>query len=226
MAQARPEIQPRVRLQLGKVYLELMYYADRAKNVKMAIEYFEWVLERSKEKEELVEASNGKTQALWWDHVTGPVLFSFEDDEFPLRRWATSIATRYKDDSMAVCHYALSSIWTRRERSNDLTWFDLAWGLLQAKHQAPPPGFHYFYFLYAHSYSNFNSQKNRWQFRDLSFLMSALEHLALFVTSVTLKDVNIIQRCVTVWPLRSLLTYSICTKDCLSQTRQILANSS
>jgi hypothetical protein len=225
MAQARPEIQTRVRLDLGKVHLELMYYVDENKNMQLAIEHFEWVLERSKEKEDLVEALNYKTQALLWKLATCPVPSFFdENQEFPLRTWAKGVATAYKNDATAVCYYAISSIWKTRDKSDDLALFELAWHLLRAKHQAPPPGFHYFYFLYSQYYCVFYARENK--FRYLALLMSALEHLALFAESVTLKEVHIIQWYVAILASKILLTYSIGTKGRLSQFRRFFPNSS
>jgi hypothetical protein len=227
MAQARPEVQTRVRLDLGKVYLELMYYADSTKNTQIAIEHFEWVLERSKKKEELVEASNYKTQALWWKHATGPTIpFSEVNGDFPLRMWAKSVATTYKDDTTAVCYYAMSSIWLNRVGSDDLTWLDLAWCLLRSRHQSPPPGFHYIYSRYACTYSRQKRRQNGWQFRDLSFLVSALEHLTLFTATLTLKDMDMTDRCVIILIIETFMAYLTGTKIEPSLSARIWVNAS
>jgi hypothetical protein len=222
MAQARPEIRTQVRLDLGKVHLELMYYADGDKNAHLAIEQFEWVLERSKKKEELVDASNCKTQTLWWKHVTGPgSIFFAKSQEFPLRTWAKSVATIYKDDTTAVCYYAMSNYWICGARREDLTWFDMVWCLSRSRHQSPPPAFHFLYFVYARYFSNLNSQQDRCQFRDLSFLISALEHLTLFAETATLKDIDIIQRCVIIPIIETSIAYLNGTKVVLSPYARI-----
>jgi hypothetical protein len=67
IVQARPELQARIRLQLGKIYLELMYYTNETRNGGLAIDCFERVLETSEDKAEILEASNGKSECLWWD---------------------------------------------------------------------------------------------------------------------------------------------------------------
>jgi hypothetical protein len=213
IAQARPDIQTQIQLGLGKVHLELMYYADKDQNAQTAIDQFEWVLKRSKEKEELVEASNYKTQALWWKHITGiEHLYFSEKEQFPLRNWAKSVATTYKDDATAVCYYAMSNYWVDGLRPDDFAWLDLAWCLLRSKRQSPPPGFHQFYFQYAYDYSFANRQQNSWQFRDLSFLISALEHVNAFAATVVFKEILMLQRYVINLVMRTSETDSIFPK--------------
>ncbi|PVF92597.1 hypothetical protein CPB86DRAFT_877750 [Serendipita vermifera] len=104
LAQPRSDLQTQLRLGLGKVYLELMYHVDAAGNAQSAIDCFEIVLKKSNDKEELLEASNGKSEGWWWKIVTTEEdhkLFK-EDEEDPFRVWATNVATTYQNDTTAA----------------------------------------------------------------------------------------------------------------------------
>ncbi|PVF92601.1 hypothetical protein CPB86DRAFT_829874 [Serendipita vermifera] len=178
----RPELHAQLRLALGKVYLELMYYTNEVENARSAIECFEVVLKNSNKEEELIEASNGKSQGWWWKLATEETRkFYEEDEEFPFRAWTRSVATTYRKNGIAVCYYALSSVWIEGGGKNQLVWFHLAWSLLRSARQSPPPGFHYIYsrMLYlSHLRKSYPSDA---AFGDLPILLSALEQLGMMI---------------------------------------------
>jgi hypothetical protein len=207
IVQARVEIQNRLRLELGKVYLELMYYTDERKNAQLAIDCFESVLQKSKEEEEMREACNGKSQGWFWVLSTEEEpKFYDKNEEFPFRTWAKSVASTYQNDSTAVSYYALSNWWLRRVSREDVAWFTLAWSLLQAKHQPAPPTFHYRY-ISTIRFLAMNEKEKRGRFMELPSLLSSLEHLALFAKTVNLKELYVIQRCVEFIFIQTSLNY-------------------
>jgi tetratricopeptide (TPR) repeat protein len=197
IAQARPEIQTQIRIGLGKVYLGLMYYTDEVKNAQLAIECFEWVLEKSKVKEELRDATNGKSQGWWW-RITFEKEHKPNDKELPFCTWAEDAAKSHRNDAVAVSYYALSRRWLLHasKLEETLSWFRLAWSLLQLRRQSPPPGFHYVYYLIAYNYYDKNKHEENGQIIDLPNLLSALEHIDLLISTITLKELYTIQRSV------------------------------
>jgi hypothetical protein len=209
VVQAQTELQNRFRLELGKVYLELMYYDEESKNAQLAIDCFESVLHKSKDERERREASNGKSQGWFWMLVTEEGRKSYSrNEEFPFRKWAKSIASTYRDDATAVSYYLLSNWWLPVVLTEDVPWFQLAWSLFQGKRQAPPPVFHYRCFFTLFSVVLGRKEKGR-GFWDLPILLSALEHLALFAKTVTLKDFYIIYRLVKTIPNPISVAYRI-----------------
>jgi hypothetical protein len=186
----------KLRMELGRVYLELMYYADEVKNAQLAIDCFEVVLEKSKESDQLVKASNSKTEALYWKFITEePLRYPERNEESPLEIWTKDVAMTYQDDPTAMCYYALlqrTETWIKKE---DLLWFHLAWSLVQRKNQPPPPSFHYMFSIFLNRYYNDNEEK----FGDLPILISSLEHFRAFAANTSLKELYIIQRFVAVF---------------------------
>jgi hypothetical protein len=199
MIQASPEIHTRIRLQLGVTYSELMYYVEEAENAQLAIDCFEWVLERSKEKEELTKASDGKAQAWFWKLTAQEKTNIFaKDEDFPFRMWLKSAIMLDRDNVTAICYRALSGRWISGDLKADLVWFHLASSLLRAKNRPSPPGFYYRYSSSLYTFASTKSQVEDGRFMDLPTLLSALEYLELFVSRVTLKDLYVIQRLVMI----------------------------
>jgi hypothetical protein len=195
----RSELRTRIQLELGSVYLELMYYADEADNAQSAIEFFELVLEKSNEREELIRASNGKSEGWWWRLVVEGKHNVFEKTEdFPFRTWARDVATAYRDNEVSVCYYAMSTLWMQEVGKEDLVWLHLAWTFLQSRHQSPPPGFQYFYFSIITMYHIAKNRMGHMEFEDLPMLLAALEHFGLFMATTSLREVYVIQRYVAV----------------------------
>jgi hypothetical protein len=176
-----------------------MYYANEAENAQLARDCFEWVLEKSNEKEDLVKAVEGKAEAWFWQIATqeNPQLFKEEDDEeFPFRTWLKEVITADRGNVIAVCYFALAEWWVRRDKRKDLQWFHLAWSLLRAKDRSPPPAFHYCYFTVSDWIYDHTPDEDE-AFEDLPILLSAVEHLELFISTVALKDMYMLQRFVT-----------------------------
>jgi hypothetical protein len=201
-----------------------MYHDDEAKNIQMAIDHFEWVLEKSKEREELVNASNFKTQALWWRHASGANRLFTENEDFPLKTWAKRVATAYNEDPTAMCYYAMSNYWIKGWGTEKLVWLDLAWFLLRSKHQSPPPGFHQVYFQYTYACSSSGHRHNTWQLKDLSFLISALEHMAVFAATFSFKEAYMLQRYVLFPIMETSVTYPLGPKDVPCRLLKIWTN--
>ncbi|PVF90995.1 hypothetical protein CPB86DRAFT_878741 [Serendipita vermifera] len=196
LVQARPELETQLRLGLGRVYLELMCYVDEAQNAQLAIECFETIIKKSNEKEELVEASNGKSQAWWWKLISEGIHNIHEQNEdFLFRKWTKNVAVTYPDNGTAVGYYALSFKWMESTSKDELGWYHLAWTLLRFQRQPLPPGFHYFY---SHSsyvqYQVEQRKEPKAMFANLPMLLSALEHRSLFASSTNLKEIYMIQR--------------------------------
>ncbi|PVF95035.1 hypothetical protein CPB86DRAFT_788522 [Serendipita vermifera] len=195
LVQVRPEMQAQLRLGLGDVYLELMYYADQAENAQLAIDSFEVVLKVSNKKEELLNASNGKSQGWWWKLITEGRYEGFKQyEDFPFREWAKSVATTYPDNGVALAYRSLSFDWTLTSKEG-LSRYHLAWSLLRSKRQLPPPGFHCLYFLSLRmQYLREETKEKVDGFTNLSILLSAIEHLELFAANTSLKDIHAFQR--------------------------------
>jgi hypothetical protein len=103
-------MQRRLLLGLGKAYLELMYYIDEVKNAELAIDCFESVLKKSNVEEELMEASNGKSQGWLWKLAVEVERKHYDKNEdFPFRTWARSTASTYRSDPTVISYYVLSS---------------------------------------------------------------------------------------------------------------------
>jgi hypothetical protein len=208
VVQARPETQNQIRLRLGKIYLELMYYVDEADNAQSATDCFEAVLKKSNRKEELLEASNGKSQSWWWRIAVEEQPSPKKGVEPPFLTWARSVATTYNDDALAIYYYALS-LWRYHDDSNEtVSWFHLTWTLLRLKCQSPPAGFHYIYSQYFWIVHVMNS----WDGEDFGYLpglLSASEHIDLLAATVTLKDLYMIQRFVAISLISLCLIASI-----------------
>jgi hypothetical protein len=210
IVQTRPEHQAQLRLELGNVYLELMYYADEVENEQLAIDCFEWILKRFNQKKVTVEATNGKSQGWWWKLVTeGEPRFFKENEESPFRTWTKNMATAFRDDATSVCYYALSSWWIEGFKRDQLVWLQLAWTLLQSKRQSAPPAFYYIYVLILYSSYLKNKRGESGDFGDFPTLLSALQQVGLFSTTVTLKDIYMIQRCVMIHFIEASRTYHI-----------------
>jgi hypothetical protein len=173
------------------VYLELMYYTEEAKNAQLAIECFEAVLEKSKEKEQLIKASNGKSEGWWWKLVTKKEAKDQGNQKKRFRTWTKNVATLYQDDLTAICYRSISLWWMKEACQEDFVWFHLARSLLRSKQTPVPPAFHYYSSRILFSSPFIKEQRC---FVDLPVLLSALEHLEIFVGTVTLKDLHMIQR--------------------------------
>ncbi|PVF95032.1 hypothetical protein CPB86DRAFT_608484 [Serendipita vermifera] len=172
-----------------------MYYTDEIKNAQLAVDSFEVVLERSKEKEELVEASNGKTQGWWWKLVTeGKHKLDEQNEDFPLHKWTKSVAAAYPDNGIAVAYHAMSFRWRAIIREES-AWCHLAWRILRIQQQTPPPVFHLLSSrALSDQYIQEDSNDIMPRFENIPMLLSATEHLELFATTTSLKDVYIFQR--------------------------------
>ncbi|PVF92600.1 hypothetical protein CPB86DRAFT_829873 [Serendipita vermifera] len=195
LVHSRPELPVGVQLELGKAYLELMYHANELENARLAISCCEVVLNKSRETEELLEASNGKSKGWWWIlAIQGPRKLYQENEEYPFQIWTRSVAATYPQDTTAVCYYALSFVWIEEGGRENLVWFYLAWSLLKSKRQSPPPIFHHFYFMFLYIPYWKKEGRGNAEFLDLPTVLSALEHLELFVETASLKDFYIIQR--------------------------------
>ncbi|PVF95036.1 hypothetical protein CPB86DRAFT_876015 [Serendipita vermifera] len=204
LAKARLELQNQLRLGLGKVYLELMYYTDEAENAQSAIDCFEVVLKKSNERQELIEASNGKSQGWWWKIAMekNPKRYN-EDEEYPFRVWVTNVATTYRNDVTAVCYYALSFLWMT-ESKRELTWFHIAWALLRSRNQSPPPGFHYMYSQQLFISIPITSTNADVRFEGVSLLLTALEHLRILSTTATFRDLYMVMwTCFPSWTMNA-----------------------
>jgi hypothetical protein len=172
-----------------------MYYADELQNAQLAIDCFEVVLKKSHEKGEMLEASNGKSQGwLWKLSIEEKPNPSKKSEGNPFRTWTRSIASTYPSDVTAIFYYGLSAGLTKdfSVSKEDLAWYPLAWSLLQSKQSPVPPGFHYYFSTSLCSYASSSGGG----FGELSNYLSALEHLTLFASTTTLKDLYIIQRSV------------------------------
>jgi hypothetical protein len=170
-----------------------MFYADQVKNAQLAIECFEWVLERSTEKEDLLEASKGKSQGLFWMLPFDETKPLSVEKQSLLQTWTKSVATTYQDDAIAVSHYALSLQWHPQATMEQPMWFQLAWSLLRRKCQSPPPGFHFNYF---ESLSALSTSKLRegTGLEALQGFLLALEQFELFMKTVDWKEIDITRR--------------------------------
>jgi hypothetical protein len=189
-----------------------MYYADEAENSQLAIDCFEIVLKKSNKKEKLLEASNCKSQAWFWRLTIDPKRKGFREHEFPFRTWAKIVATTYRYDPTAVCYYALSSRWLIEYEGGELAWFHLAWTLLRTKNQPPPPGFYYIFFLFSFSPILLKLNEGKGEFGDLPILLSALERLEIFLTTMNLKDIYVVDRFVAIICIQAFMTDDIVTQ--------------
>ncbi|PVF92602.1 hypothetical protein CPB86DRAFT_829875 [Serendipita vermifera] len=187
--------QVHLRLRLGKAYSELMYYEQEEKNAQCAIDNFEIFLENSQQEEERLEASNGKSRALFWMHVIkrDEVLLSPEDeDEDPFREWAEDVSRRYPKDATATFYYSASNLWAKEAEKVYQVWFNLAWSLYQVSLHQPPPEFHILYSLAVYWY--FEPREDQIEFSDLPAITMGLEQLSLFAANINSKIIHIVQR--------------------------------
>ncbi|PVF95033.1 hypothetical protein CPB86DRAFT_608448 [Serendipita vermifera] len=195
LVQAQPDIQSRLRMGLGKAYLELMYYDDEVENAQLAIDSFEVVLKKSKEKTELVDASNGKTEGWWWKLITeGKYKLEQQDEDFPFRQWTKNIATTYPDSGVAAAYHAMSFKWISPTSRGELAWYHLAWTLLRGQRRSPPTGFHFLSYrsLYDRHAIEANNKPES-GFENLPMLLLALEHLK-FLIEGNLRNLYMFQR--------------------------------
>ncbi|PVF92599.1 hypothetical protein CPB86DRAFT_877752 [Serendipita vermifera] len=191
----KPELQTQVRLELGKIYLELMYYSNEVENAQLAIDCFEVVLKQSGEKDKLIEASNGKSQAWWWKLISeGTHKPGKENEDFPFRVWTKSVATKYLDDGIAVGYHAISFKWMVLNTKEELGWYHLAWTLLQLKRQTPPLGFHPFYSSSCYRRYCEEERKSGAGFASLPPVLSSIEQRGFFALSTSPKEIYMIQR--------------------------------
>jgi hypothetical protein len=171
----------------------MMYHVDEVKNAQMAMDCFEWVIEQSWEREELLEASNGKSQGWWWKSA-----FEYRQ-EIRFRAWTKAVATTHQNDVESILYYALSHCSTRVDSNPEaLAWFQLAWTLLLSSNESPPLGFHYHYTLILQDHYNTENQVARRKVTTLPILVSALEQFGLFISSITWKELYRIQKFVVI----------------------------
>ncbi|PVF92598.1 hypothetical protein CPB86DRAFT_877751 [Serendipita vermifera] len=185
-----PELQTQLRLELGKVYLELMCYSNEMDNAQLAIDCFEVVLKQSKEKDKLIEASNGKSQAWWWKlsaphESEGSRTVFTEETGFPFREWTKTVSRTYREDAMAAYYHSLSVMWMTPVRKEHLIWSNLASSFLRLTHQSPPLGLHYIHPWMTYCVFKNLSDEKRTCFENLPLLVSALEQFELFTATTT-----------------------------------------
>jgi hypothetical protein len=187
------EQQLQLRLRLGKVYSELMYFEEEEKHAQCAIDSFDIVLEKSHQEEERREASNGKSRAWFWIcAITRDGELLSDTIQSPFQVWAQHVATRYPEDPVAMFYFAASHLWKEVDTKEHQVWFNLAWGLFQINSQQPPPEFHIFYSLSVYWY--FQSGSRQPNFLDLPAITMAMEQFSLFIENADLKTIHIVQR--------------------------------